>query len=327
MIFPAPMDDSDEVMPHHGAYNIVVVGDGYAEDEQQSFESAAMNVVVGLIERAPFNGPLGERINVWSVPSVSAESGIQDDEEDIDRITPFGLRRTRSVWMQWDSIIVQQCIAELIPDYDAILLVGNTDAHCGTARHAEKIAALGQGSNSWSARETAIHELGHLFGLKDEYILPTPAWNDLRAHREVHRREMARVRRRDARPNGFYTYQYTGAQASFAPWFESHGAREEGFPIVSRELLGCLKQDTRSLSDLKDRAGNPIERPDVIGAFEGALYLRCQAWRPSPHCLMGGRQYNRDDDGQPIFFTRPFCAVCHDHIAEQLQRYASPPAN
>jgi hypothetical protein len=311
-------------------FTIAIVADGFTEGEQSLFRSAADAIMFEIFETEPLSQFIG-RLNVYVLPTVSAGSGIGDKEaeNDISHTTVFNMVRTDGSRLTWDAWTIQQCLNSpgKIPNYDAIILVGNATFSAGTAGAASQICGV---TRDPSASRTAIHELGHLMGLGDEYSVEgffhsTPTSG-------VAGRGAWWLRQQPVAPNVYHKYWWSTPQREEAPWYATwarvqmrHGQFRELtsslFPIVPRAPGTCSEKDNRGVDGID--AINRYNVRDIVGLFEGANTFGCGAWRPQFACIM-----RNEHELLPI--TDPevgrlpvdFCFVCRRHIVDYLLRFS-----
>lgn len=163
--------------PPEGRLDLVIVGDGYTEAEQDRWRADAAAVAEELLSTPPFSDH-ASRLNLHRVDVISAESGVSYDCTDVCGMrdtalgTVFPLEvvnavtgtdyRTSAVFQldQWEVARV----ASVAP-WDFVLVVANTSHEGGFAVH---FATVTNQTDAWTA--VAVHELGHLLGLLgDEY--------------------------------------------------------------------------------------------------------------------------------------------------------------
>ena len=153
---------------------LLLLGDGYTQDQQQQFLQEAREQLGRLMSLEPYSR-LAHRINVYAVPAVSNEAGLSTENTKLD--TYFSLTTlhgTKSIGFRHDmdgearvnairADLEQRCLDEGA-FVDNIHMFVNTDATVGSAH----------GSYSFStgrAKDYAMaHELSHSVGkLGDEY--------------------------------------------------------------------------------------------------------------------------------------------------------------
>ena len=276
-------------------WNLVITGDGYQQAELATFATDADDVVNALFATPPFNDhmglfwvPLSDAINVYRMDVRSNQSGADDPAAcggtGAAVATYFdasfcsgGVRRGLAV----NSGAVVNEVTALLPNYHAILVIVNSPIYGGTG------GQVGVFSKAPSAMEIAIHELGHsAFGLADEYEY----------------------------------YAGCGLEAGH----DHHPAVEPGEPNVTIDtnratikwgdlIAATTPLPTTDNADCTvcDPQPSPVA-PGTVGAFEGAHYYHCDAYRPEFNCKMR-------------MLGVPFCAVCRRVIREALATHLPPP--
>ena len=163
--------------PNSSRYNIVLVSEGYrrdsALDEIETFRSQCLAFVRALYWTQPFTDSWSA-FNIHRLDVRSTESGIDDPATCADgttgsgaRVATYfdsascgsGVRRDPSI----DSWLVEDTVRAFVPNYTVILVLLNTGLWVGSAGSVAKFSS----QPGWE--RIALHELGHLFGLADEY--------------------------------------------------------------------------------------------------------------------------------------------------------------
>ena len=153
---------------------LLLLGDGYTQDQQQQFLQEAREQLGRLMSLEPYSR-LAHRINVYAVPAVSNEAGLSTENTKLD--TYFGLTtlfETKSIGFRSDTDgearvnairadLEQRCLDEGA-FVDNIHMFVNTDATVGSAHGIYSFSTGG-------AEDYAMaHELSHSVGkLGDEY--------------------------------------------------------------------------------------------------------------------------------------------------------------
>ena len=161
---------------------LLLLGDGYTQDQQQQFLQEAREQLGRLMSLEPYSR-LAHRINVYAVPAVSNEAGLST--EDIKLDTYFSLTTlhgTKSIGFRHDmdgearvnairADLEQRCLDEGA-FVDNIHMFVNTNASVGSAHGIYSFS-------SGRAKDYAMaHELSHSVGkLGDEYGLDTRSPN------------------------------------------------------------------------------------------------------------------------------------------------------
>lgn len=266
-------------------YNVVVVGDGFRASELAQFALRAQDLANKLSSTAPFDD-LMPGINIHRLDFSSTDSGADDP------VTPdcagsgaspatffdasfcnFGIHRLLLV----DSIRVVQEVNARVPAWHAILVVVNSTIYGGSG------GSVGVYSLAAGAMEIAIHEMGHsAFNLADEYEYWAGCGVDI--DRNVH-------------PPGepFEPNVTLDPDRATNKWRD---LVDPATPMPTMSNPDCTQCDLR-----------PSTVPaGTVGAFEGAHYYHCGAFRPEHDCRMRtlGQEY---------------CAVCSSVIERTLQPF------
>lgn len=178
--------------------DLVILGDGYTEEQLADFADDAQWVVDYLLGIPPY-GAYSDLFNVWRIDTASAESGLDHPARDEYRDTALGCAYDcagvdRLVCC--DDDVVLRTVEEALSGADGILVLLNDDEYGGSGGFNYATAYVGPAEG----REVAAHELGHsLVGLWDEYEygvagskqgpncseLPTGHWDDWLGSRGV----------------------------------------------------------------------------------------------------------------------------------------------
>ena len=273
-------------------YNIVLLSEGYTSAEMGQWALDAQEFADYLFTQAPFSD-LDVRcgINVYRVDVESDESGADDPDCDdgggsaSTADTYFdasfcGDGRIRRLLVSDSSIAIGVLNAQ-VPGWDTGLVVVN---------HADRGGAGGQvptTSTGGDWTEVALHELGHAaFGLADEYEY----WAGC-ASGETDRDNHPNVE--PAEPN--VTVNSDRATIKWATLVDA------ATPMPTTQNGDCSQCDTQA---------SPVAA-GTIGAFEGAHYFHCGAFRPDFDCKMRNT-------------GRPFCTVCRGIIRDTFAPYLQP---
>lgn len=157
-----------ETGPSSRRLDIVLVGDGFNAQEQDSWQRTAQLVADGLLADPVF-AAWKQQINIRRVDLASAQSGVSELDRGIVRQTPYGMQIAcynieRLVCT--DTKRVHAVIDPLTaPDgRDLVVAIANSPRYGGGGGAMASITAAPE------AVELARHEIGHtLFGLADEY--------------------------------------------------------------------------------------------------------------------------------------------------------------
>jgi hypothetical protein len=262
-------------------WNLVFLGDGYRSTELAQYRTDVINAASVLLTTPPFTGrrPV---INVYRVDVSSTDSGADDPVgcggSGAVRRTYFdatfctnGIQRLLTV----NASTALAVAGAQVPQYDAVLVVVNSTVYGGSG------GAVGVFSLAHNATEIAIHELGHTaFGLADEYMYYRGC-----ASGETDRNNHPPVE--PVEPN-----VTIASTRSAIKWRDLILAATT---VPTMRNPDCARCDSR-----------PSTVPaGTVGAFEGAHYYHCGAYRPEHTCKM-------------LSLGVPFCAVCRRRIQHVL---------
>lgn len=270
-------------------WNLVLLGDGYRGSEMAQYATDANDFVTHLFATRPFNenAAFGARysdaINVWRVDVSSTDSGADDP------VACGGTGASPATY--FDSSFCNSGIKRLllanaatainvataqVPQWHLIMVMVNTPIYGGGG------GTVATFSRAPGANEIAVHEMGHTaFGLADEYEY----WAGCGVDTDHNNHPLVEP----AEPNvtidsNRFTIKWASLIAASTP-----------MPTTSNP--NC------AICDPQPSPG-PVP-PGTVGAFEGAHYYHCDAFRPEFDCKM--RALNHD-----------FCAVCRGVIRSTL---------
>ncbi|SDJ76602.1 IgA Peptidase M64 [Nonomuraea maritima] len=248
-------------------FNLIVMGDGYTEAEQDKFRADTDRHLNVMWSIEPFKS-YRNYINVYRIDIVSGESGVSCDPglDAPRRTTPLSM----GFWGGCNPNSVQRLITvnNTAANTYANLVSGTTTgnrqilalANSATYGGAGGSYATASGSNSMSAL-ISPHELGHsLGGLQDEY---------------------------DYYQRGVPGDTYTGQEPSSA-----HHTL-----LTEQQMLDQRRKWWRWVGEESESGGR-------IGRFEGGLYYTKGVWRPSEHSLMKTLGYYYDQVSREVMVQR-----------------------
>jgi hypothetical protein len=164
--------------PSPNKVDIVVLGDGYDQNEMHKLRGDAERLLNALFDTEPFKSRKRD-FNVRLIETVSAESGVDEPREGKYRNSMFGLSFNAfdiSRYMLTFSNKVMHDVVGNVP-CDAVILIANTKRYGGGGIFNLYSAAC---SNNEFDAYVFTHEFGHSFaGLGDEYYSSQVAYNDL----------------------------------------------------------------------------------------------------------------------------------------------------
>lgn len=265
--------------PRSSAFNIVLLAEGFTAGQQGDFNTACGEFVAAFSTTAPFNG-LAFAINVFRVNVASTDSGADDPvaaggtgasvRTYFD--ATFGGNNIRRLLLCNTTTALQVATAQ-VPEFTVVLVVVNSTIYGGAG------GSVGTYSLAPGATEIAIHELGHTaFGLADEYDYYAGGSETGQDHHPPVE---------PSEPN-----VTIDANRTTLKWRRAVNATT-ALPTTSNP--DCTTVDPQP---------SPVP-PRTVGAFEGAHYYHCGAFRPEYNCKMRS-------------LGNPFCLVCSEVIRHHI---------
>lgn len=272
--------------PRNRAFNIVLLAEGFTSTQQSAFDAAANDFITHLKATPPFD-ELSPAINVFRINVQSTDSGADDPASaggtGATARTYFdatfggnGIRRLLLV----NQTTALQVATNLVPEFSLVLVMVNSTIYGGAG------GTVGTYSLATGAEEIAIHEAGHTaFGLADEYAYYAGGSETGRDHHPA---------TEPAEPNVTINSNRNTIKWRWAI------ASTTAMPTMSNP--NCATVDSRP---------SPVPA-GTVGAFEGAHYYHCGAFRPEYGCKMQA-------------LNQPFCRICRQVIWNRLSPLTTLP--
>jgi len=267
-------------------YNLVVLGDGYRTSEIAKYHADVQNFVAALHATAPF-GDLWCGINIHRVDVVSTDSGADDPATCSDgsagtgtapktyfdsTFCSGGIRRL----LTCDSASARNVALSEVPEAHMTMVIVNSAQYGGSG------GTVATFSTHPNAAEIALHEMGHTaFGFADEYEYYAGCSTGETGHDQYPGGE-------PVEPN-----VTVNADPNTIKWRSVLSSSVEALPTTVN--ANCAQCDPQT---------NP-KSASHVGAYSGARYYHCGAYRPSYNCRMRA-------------LNNPFCAVCQKAIRDTL---------
>jgi hypothetical protein len=261
-------------------WNTVILGDGYQTGQMTQYATDAQHVCEAIFATPPF-GSRRWVMNVYRVDVSSTDSGADDPTacggSGASARTYFdasfcnnGIQRL----LVADTSTALAVAGAQVPQWNVILMIVNSTVYGGSGG---TVAVFSMAPN---AQEIALHELGHsAFRLADEYDNYQGCGIDTD---------------RDNHP------LMEPAEANVTINSNPATIKWRNLIATSTSVPTMTNPDCTQC----DRRPSPV--PDgTVGAFEGAHYYHCRAFRPEYRCKM-------------FELGRPFCAVCRRRILDVL---------
>lgn len=150
------------------AVHVVVLGDGYTEDQQSLFEEHVLEAVDN-IESDPGIALHMDALSIHMISTVSNDSGADDNETTDARDTYYDSTYSCGSIQRLicaNALTMLTTAIEEYPDFDQVILLVNDLRYGGSGNSGARYAIT-----SAYAPEIALHEMGHsLANLADEYV-------------------------------------------------------------------------------------------------------------------------------------------------------------
>ncbi len=240
--------------PSSRRWDLVILGDGYRQDEIEQYERNVTAIVQAFLATDPIEA-LQVAINVHRVNVVSRDTGAGDLCSGEQRGTYFdsnfcfeGISRL----LVSNAATALDVALEVVPQMNATLIVVNSTTYGGSG------GAVATCSVAPAAIEIALHEMGHSqFGLADEYAFLSDC------HEPGHD-------------------LYSGGE----PVEPNVTMKVDTLKWANLVTPGTRVPTTRNPDCSEcDRQPSPVPA-GTVGAFEGARYFRCGMFRPAFSCRM-----------------------------------------
>jgi IgA peptidase M64 len=261
-------------------WNMVILGDGYRAAEMTKYHTDVQSFVQTLFTTPPFD-ELWCALNIFRVDVTSTDSGADDPAacggSGATARTYFdasfcnnGIRRL----LVCNDATVHTVVNAQVPQAHMIMVIVNSTVYGGSGGGVATFS-LAPGAN-----EIGLHEMGHTaFGFADEYEYYAGCGVDV-GHDHYAGGE-------PSQPN-----VTKDSNRATNKWRDLVAAAT---PMPTTSNADCSKCDPQ---------GNPLPA-STVGAYEGAFYYHCGAFRAQFNCRMRA-------------LGNPYCAVCQRVIRQTL---------
>ncbi|MGD8866846.1 MAG: IgA Peptidase M64 [Gemmatimonadales bacterium] len=299
--------------PPREKVDIVLLGEGYTEEELPKFHSDAKRLVEELFGTEPFRGRRSD-FNVRAIDLPTAESGVSRPHAGKYRRTPAGAQYSifdsERYLLTYDNRSLRDILSAAPYEFMGIL-VNEKQYGGGGIFNSQMAAAVDSDFSDY----VFVHEFGHHFaGLGDEYYTSDVAYETGgEEHPEPWEANITALHEPDELKWKDLVEPGTPIPT---PWgkreFEEH-SRE------IRELRGELIEEQapeaefdalfHEQREVETEMLSSMEYYGKVGAFEGASYEPVGLYRPEIDCIM----FTRDEVG--------FCRVCQRAIERVIDLY------
>lgn len=312
----------------HSKVDVVILGDGYTENEVEKFEKDINHFTEVFFSLEPY-ASMKDYFNIFGVLNPSEESGVDEPRAEIYKETALhstfnsmGSERyllTESVHTVYDA-------ASAVP-FDAIFIMANHKRYGGGGIYNFYCTFT---SDTQFRDYIFLHEFGHSFtGLADEYYTSDVAYSDFyKPDREPAEPNITALLDKD---NLKWIALVEEDTPIPTPW------NKEEFDLMGYEWqkernklnneIAELKKNKASKEeieaaeknyDMQDKASTDKAVAHLrdnkyygnVGAFEGAGYMQHRLYRPMLDCIMFSKG------------VKPFCDVCQGAIKNVIMHYS-----
>jgi hypothetical protein len=313
----APRGNVRAVMEHgrpETKVDIVVLGDGYSQEETAKFQSDVNRLIGEMFKVEPFFSRRTS-FNVWAVSTPAGMSGISRPRAGVFRDSPLGARYNSFDSERYVLTLEDRAWrdAAAAAPYDFVLILVNERKYGGGGIYNLYSTAA---ANSSFAAYLVIHEFGHhIAGLGDEYYTSPVSYEDFSGGKvEPWEANITALHDPD---NLKWKDLVTDETPVPTPWGKTEYEKDSRAIQKKRAALrasGAAEKDLETLfTDEREyftRMLGSQEYSGKVGAFEGAMYEAQGLYRPAADCIM----FTRDRVG--------FCPVCRGAIERVIDLYS-----
>lgn len=293
--------------------DLLLLGDGYTEDELGSYKSDAERLTNALFAEEPFKSRKSD-FNVYLIATPSSESGVSRPHENIYKRSALGSHYSafdsQRYVLNYNNKQMRD-IASTVP-YDTIVILLNEKTYGGGGIYRWQATAAAKNS---VAEYLFVHEFGHSFAaLADEYWTSSVSYQ-LSEKVTVEPWEANLTALVDP-DNLKWKDLLTPDVPLPTPWakeaYEKHSIAIQKERQALRQKQASEKEMDALFARQKahdTKLLHNMEHSGKVGAFEGGGYRAKGYYRPQADCLM----FTRNEVG--------FCKVCTRAINNVIDQY------
>ncbi|MBI5475509.1 MAG: peptidase M64 [Ignavibacteriales bacterium] len=273
----------------HEKVDIVIVGDGYRQEDMDKFRKDAKHFNEVMFSTAPFKERKKD-FNVWTVEVVSQDSGIDKPDKNIWKNTALGAMyntfgSARYVLTEENRKLRDVCGSA---PYDFITILVNDNRYGGGGIYNLYTTTYTRGDAQgmdWQMDYVYVHEFGHSFGgLGDEYYGSQISYNDMyQKNIEPWEPNLTALNDKENLKWKKYLEKETPLPT---PW------EKEQFDSLGRvrakldRLAPDYYEKRKPLYEAEQNILKNTKYAGKVGAFEGAGYISKGMYRPAVDCRM-----------------------------------------
>jgi len=269
--------------------DIVIIGDGYARQDQEKFRRDAAHFNDALFDVQPFKARKAE-FNVWMVEVESPESGIDRPDRDVWKRNTLGCTYNTFGSPRYVLTVENKALRDAArrAPYDFICMLVNDSRYGGGGIYNLYATTYTREENEeqiWQMDYVYVHEFGHSFGgLGDEYYSSSTGYNEF--YPEGVEPWETNVTALLDTSNVKWKALLSEGIAIPTPWEKTSYDSVEAI----RAQLDRLAADYyEKRAPLYERAMQTLKTSHYsakVGAFEGAGYASRGLYRPAVDCRM-----------------------------------------
>ncbi len=298
--------------PPAGKVDIVMLGDGYTEQEMDKFRKDAARLSEELLAVEPFRSRRDD-INIRAVETPSAVSGVNRPHPGVFKRTPLSVSYSafdsERYALAYDNRTIRDVAASAPYDFMIILINEETYGGGGIYRLYATVAV----DNSFSDY-IFVHEFGHhLAALGDEYYTSSVSYEMGEVTVEPWEMNITALldpenlkwKHLVVEDTPLPTPWEKGKYDNFSYVIQQERATLRANKVPESEVEALFEREREESKTILDN----MEHTGKIGAYEGAGYMQYGLYRPYPDCIMFTR--NRQE----------FCPVCSEAIGRVMDQY------
>ncbi len=291
--------------------DLVIMGDGYSEDEMEKFRRDAVRLSGYLMNAEPFRSHASD-FNIRAVETPSRSSGVNKPHHGVFKRTPLTVHYSsfdsERYALTYDNRTVRD-VASVVP-YDLMVIMVNERTYGGGGIY--NLYTTVSADNKFS-EYIMIHEMGHhIAGLADEYYTSSVSYEVPDVKVEPWETNITALFDKDYLKWKDLVEEGTPVPT---PWGKEEFDKSGYLIQTERDSLRAAMVPETVMEDLFTRQMNQeneyfsMEKfRDRVGAFEGAGYQAKGLYRPQIDCIMYTRHLT-------------FCKVCRRSIENVINQY------
>jgi len=315
---PADIKHTEEVVAIHESgdpnkkLDIVLLGDGYTQEEMDKFVADAKRATGYLLSVEPYKSRKDD-MNVWAVKTPSQVSGISRPHPGIYKRTALSAHYSsfdsERYVLSYDNKTIRDVASAAPYEFTSILVNERTYGGGGIYKLYTTLAA-----DNKFAKYLMVHEMGHhMAALADEYYSSAVSYEAPSIEKEPWETNITALLDKDNLKWKDLVKEDTPIPT---PWNKeefdefSYEVQKKRTEMRAQNVEESVMEDFfMDVHHKQDEFFAEEKYQDVVGAFEGAGYNQYGLYRSQLDCIMFTRHTN-------------FCKVCQRSISEVIDQYS-----